>query len=435
MFNKKNLSITLILFFISLIFLLFFYTIFKHGFEGMLLKHFLYDLGRLTGLIGFLFLSLLIFSGDTARFFDKIFGIDRIIKFQRKFSLFTAVFILSHPIFFILSRKEYIKYLIPNFAVIPLAMGILSLYIFIIIMICSQLYKRISYTVWQYLHILTYILFFLVLYHAINFGSDTGNTEIGIVIGILTFLVILGIIYRTKYKITHKRFKGYIQEIKKENENCVTIKIKPEKEIKFKSGQFCFLRLNGEKLYARHPFTISSHPEEKDLTFTIKIEGRFTKAISKLKKGEVVMLDGPFGLFTINNKEKDLVFIAGGVGITPFISMIKNRMYSEKTNPSKQNITIIYGTKTKDSLIFRNYLDSIKEKWFKKVYALSRQKIDEKGYENKRIDKEIIEKYVKNTSNSIFYICGPEEMKKDIIRYLKSLGVKKRDIVSESFFW
>ena len=245
---------------------------------------------------------------------------------------------------------------------------------------------------------------------------------------LLLVAIIIGIIYRTYYKIKQRKDKFYVKDVKWETKDTFTLILKPNKKFNFKAGQFCFLRLNKNKLYARHPFTISSSPEEEDLQFTIKLTGKFTKAVSGLKKSEEVILEGPFGIFTIEDKNKDLIFIAGGVGITPFMSMIKHHIKTGK----KQNILLLYGTRVYGSIIFKNYLDNIKEKWFKKRYVLSQEeyKMCEKG----NIDKRIIEKYVKNM-NSLFYICGPEPMKKFCINELIGLGINKEDIMIEDFFW
>lgn len=416
-------------------FIVFAKAVFDLGnFQDMKVAKIFYLCGKLAGFIGFLLLSLLIFSGDTARYFDRFFGMDKIIKFQRKFALATMVFVLLHPMFFILSSKSILPYVIPNFSIIPLALGIISFYIFIIVMITSKVYKRISYNAWQYIHITTYILFFFSLYHAVNWGSDYRLISIRIIYGIVLMLLIVGIIYRAYYKMEQK-FAGkfFLQEIKVETKDTFTLILKPEKPFLFKAGQFCFLRLNRDRLYARHPFTISSSPKESELHFTIKLAGRFTKALSKLKRGEEIITDGPFGIFTIEDCDRDLVFIAGGVGITPFMSIIKNQIENNKA----QNIILLYGSKTEKDIIYKEQLDNIKKYWFKKVYVLSDDNFSLKadGYEHGHINKEIIKKYVKNINNSLFYICGPEFMKNSIKKTLNELGVNKQNIIIEDFFW
>lgn len=108
----------------------------------------LYTLGRFSGLTTLISLALLIFSGDTARYLDRFFGLDRLIKFQRKFSFFVLSFAVLHPVLFILSGRESLKVFIPNFYLIPLSFGIFSFLILIIVMLFSHFYKRISYLAW-----------------------------------------------------------------------------------------------------------------------------------------------------------------------------------------------------------------------------------------------------------------------------------------------
>lgn len=416
-------------------FIVFAKAIFDQGnFQNMEIALIFYLLGKLAGLIGFLFLSLLIFSGDTARFFDKFFGMDRIIKFQRKFALATMIFVLSHPLFFILSSKSILPYIIPDFSVIPLALGIISLYIFIIVMIASKIYKRISYKVWQYIHVVIYLLFFFSLYHAFNWGSDSGNWLMRVIYLMLLMAIIGGIIYRTNYKLK-QRYAGefYVQEVKNETKDTFTLTLKSEKVFLFKAGQFCFLRLNKDKLYARHPFTISSSPKENELRFTVKLTGKFTKTLSELKRGENIIVDGPFGIFTIEDYDKNLIFIAGGVGIAPFMSIIRDKIEDNRT----QNIVLLYGSKTKEGIIYREQIDNIKNDWFEKVYILSDDHFFPKTseYETGYINKEIIKKYVRNTNNSLFYICGPESMENSVQKSLKELRIKNENIIIENFFW
>ncbi len=385
-----------------------------------------YEIGQTCGMIGFIFLTLLIFSGDTARFWNRYIGLDKIIKFQRKFSYFVMFFVFFHPVFFMLSTGTYKGFIIPDFAYTPLAIGIIAFYILVGVMIASALYKRISYQVWQYIHVVTYILFFFALFHAVLWGSETAeNMPIYI---IATLLITIGIIYRTRYKIiTARTTKFFVKDVKMETSDTFTLTVKGNKP--FKAGQFCFLRLNKNKLHARHPFTISSIPGD-DLSFTIKLAGRFTQTAKDLKEGDEIFIDGPFGNFT-PKPEKDLVFIAGGVGITPFMSIIRDHL----KNNIKQNITLIYGSRSQSDIIFREELDNINTEWFKKVYMLndiSNLTIQcEQGY----ISKDIIKKYVNNPNDSLYYICGPERMKDSSKKVLNDIGVKYKNIFIEDFFW
>jgi len=405
----------------------------------MELSAILYTVGKWSGAIGFFCLAFLIFSGDTARFWDKWFGLDRIIKFQRKFSLFTALFVILHPIFFILSTGVVVGFLVPNFTYFPLALGIISMYIFILVMIASHFYKRVSYKMWQYIHVVTYILFGTSVYHAFNWGSDA--ELLTPLYAITTLAVLIGVTYRTQYKIQALR-KGVfiVKGVTQETHDTYTLHIDQEKKLQFEAGQFCFLRLDGKKLHARHPFTVSSSPHEDELRFTIKDSGRFTSTARTLTPGSKILIDGPFGKFKAK-ENKDLVFIAGGVGITPFMSMILANGQKE----NKQNITLLYGSKTEADIIFKQKFDAINENWFKKVYVLSnadnpdpvQKDISQPKlqYEKGFISGDLIKKYVTDTPDTIYYICGPETMKNIVRKTLETMGVPKDRVLIEDFFW
>lgn len=398
----------------------------------MQLSTLLYGLGQLAGISAYSFLAFLVFFGDTARFWDRYFGLDRIIKFQRKFSFFTLAFILLHPIFFIASAgfKNVSGFLIPNFTMPGLALGIIAFYIYIAVMIASYLYKRISYNSWQYIHIGTYILVFGALIHAVLIGSD--KDDYALIYGISFILLITGIIFRTSYKIKGARTNKYkVLGVENETDDSFTLHLEKKDGMKFEAGQFCFIRINGQKLYARHPFTVSSAPSQDQFSFTIKLAGRFTKIAKDLKEGDIVIIDGPFGKFTPskNSEGKELVFFAGGVGITPFISILREAILKN----SNQKITLFYASRTEKDLIFKDEIDEINKDWFKKVYFLSREDKKTEGFETGYFTEELIKKYVPNIKDTHCYICGPEPMKNMLVPQLKNLGVTST--FKEDFFW
>ena len=97
----------------------------------------------------------------------------------------------------------------------------------------------------------------------------------------------------------------------------------------YKPGQFVFIRflLSGVKELPSewHPFSISSAPGEDKLAISVKALGDYTNALPKLKQGCIVEIEGAYGKFTYTNfKNRDQIWIAGGIGVTPFTSMAKS---------------------------------------------------------------------------------------------------------------
>ena len=398
----------------------------------MSLAEIMYSIGQWSGFLALVSLAFLIFSGDTARFSDRFFGLDKIIKFQRKFSLLSFIFLILHPVFFILAGQSFANYFIPAFYILPLALGTLAFYVFVVVMLFSYFYKKISYRAWQYIHVLTYLLFLSALYHAFFWGSSSDKLFFIITYIFLLLAIIVGAIYRTIYKIKEKRRgPASVLSIKWENDDIYTLTLKTKKKMNFKAGQFCFLRLDNHKLYARHPFSISSAPEEDILSFAIKNTGRFTSAVSKLQVGDKINLDGSFGIFTAKRKLQDVVFIAGGIGITPFRSLLKN--FSNLHRQGKH--VLIYCAKKEKDLVFRQDIENLPNIDLKTICILSEEKNDTADYLHGYLSKEILMEAIKDLQNPYFYICGPEPLKDSSVKIIKSLGISKERIIFESFFW
>lgn len=398
----------------------------------MSISEVLYLIGQGLGFFALISLALLIFSGDTARFTDKYFGLDRIIKFQRKFSLFSLLFLFFHPVFFILSGESFADYFIPNFLVLPLALGTVAFYIFMIVMLCSYFYKRISYTTWQYIHVLTYILFFLSLVHAFLWGSSSDNPIFIALYIFLLFIIVIGCIYRLQYKVKEARYgKAVVTNIKWETADVFSLSLKPKVPMNFKAGQFCFLRLDGQKLYARHPFTIASSPAENELLFSIKNTGRFTLAASKLSVGDEINIDGPFGKFVERKEFKNFVFIAGGIGITPFRSLIKDFFDKKKEGA----ISLLYFAKTEKDLAFYSEFENLKGDSFKVNYILSDNKEKDERFRTGRLSIDLLKEVSDPLDNPIFYICGPKGLKDSAKLILREMKIPKNRVIIEDFFW
>ncbi len=236
----------------------------------------------------------------------------------------------------------------------------------------------------------------------------------------------------------NETFKYTIDKIEKEN-NVVILNIIPKENaiFDFRPGQFTMLALydeNGE-IWQQRPFSICSSPlNKKYIQLAIKVYGKFTNKVATLKKGDTVGISEPNGFFTFNEaRMKEAIFLAGGIGITPFMSAI--RYVSEKKLPNK--ITLFYSNKTMQDIVFFEELKSISEKNknIQVVFALTEEISDvlESEYENKRIDDNMIKKYCPHFSEKYFSLCGPLKFMESLITQLEDDGVPKDYIDMERF--
>jgi ferredoxin-NADP reductase/nitrite reductase/ring-hydroxylating ferredoxin subunit len=220
--------------------------------------------------------------------------------------------------------------------------------------------------------------------------------------------------------------------------------------LNYTAGQFAFFDIGGvyndPKGPIRH-FTISSSPTENFIMFSTRIrDSPYKKRLSNLEEGAKVKVRGPEGQFVLHQDySKSAVFLSGGIGVTPFRTMIKYA--TDKQLPVK--IAMFDSNRNVSNILFKKEFDdwaNMNEN-LKIIYTISQEeedrhekssstaKNDWKG-EYGRIDKAMILKYVdiNELNNSIFYICGPPSMLKAMQALLQEeLEIPKERIKVEEF--
>ena len=197
---------------------------------------------------------------------------------------------------------------------------------------------------------------------------------------------------------------------------------KPE-NYKFIPGQYTEVSINQpEWKDETRPFTFTSLPEENILEFTIKKYDRngVTQAIHELDVGDELIIEDITG--TIQYKGPG-VFIAGGAGITPFISILRDLA---KKNQLKGN-TLVFSNKTHKDIIIEHEL----KHYLGDNCLFTLTKESKEGYKNKRIDENFLKDKIMDFSQH-FYICGPSRMVGELQHTLRKLGANPDLIVLET---
>lgn len=236
--------------------------------------------------------------------------------------------------------------------------------------------------------------------------------------------------------------KVSIQEVIKETADAVSLIFKIPGNLKskfaFHSGQYLTLKktINGKEI--RRAYSICSSPSDNYLKVAIKTveNGTFSAyATSELKEGNFIEISEPEGKFILDPKpHKNYIAFAAGSGITPILSMVKDVLGNE----SSSTFTLIYGNKTVADTIFKNELDALKEAnsdRFNLHYICSREQ--QEGSLFGRIDKAHTNFYINNnykyTTFDAAYLCGPEEMIKEVSATLTERGFTAENIHFELF--
>lgn len=392
---------------------------------------YLHDFSRFLAVIGFVIIFIQFILSSRIKLIESGIGLDKLFRIHRIFGIVGFVFILIHPLALFISDKlqGYDSKLFTPLKTI----GVVSLILLSISALSAILFGliKIKYETWKNIHKIMYIVFPLAFIHSARLGSDIIRSRIlkifwWILLGIYSAILIYKLVMYIK--VRKNPFK--VSEVKQETHDTWSLFFEG-KHKNYKPGQFLTVRLkkNG-KVSESHPFTMSSSPTRDKISITVKAVGDFTSTIKDTRTSDQAYIDEPYGVFSfLNYDEKNLVFIAGGIGITPFISMLRY-IYDKKL---ERNIILIWGNKTSDDIAFKDELEYLQSEIpsLKVVHVMSNQ-IEwqgEKGY----IDAEKLKKYIKDFQNSQFFVCGPPIMMKKVIKTLKELGVSNRRIHYERF--
>src|SRR3989338_985149 len=216
---------------------------------------------------------------------------------------------------------------------------------------------------------------------------------------------------------------------RKETKGVCSFRFKSDESFVWQAGQYMFYTLpnkNPDNRGVTRYFTISSAPFEKFIMLTTRISlppSSFKKSLLNLKTGEKVEVSGPDGNFIVGDPNKNYVFIAGGIGITPFRSILL-----ELNHKNKQiNVQLLYANRDRNP-VFKGELEALikKNRNFKINYFISPSRINDK----------ILSSIINHKSSIInfsFYISGPEPFVESIEKILKGLGVKPLNIKLDFF--
>lgn len=236
-----------------------------------------------------------------------------------------------------------------------------------------------------------------------------------------------------------------VKDVRPETADCVSVSLEiPDglsELFRFAPGQYLTFRRHFNNAEVRRSYSICSSPRDGELRVAIKKveEGKFsTYAHSELKAGDVLDVMPPMGNFTskkITAKHKEYLAFAAGSGITPILSIMKSVLEGEPDS----NFTLVYGNRGKSSIIFREAIEALKNKYMLRLrvyHVLSREYVDIPLFSG-RIDAAKCAEFCKTLIDlehtDEAFICGPEEMILSVRQQLIDLGMPSSHVHIELF--
>ncbi len=393
-------------------------------------------IASLLGYIGIVLLLWMYILGTKSIIGLYFHDMAKINQLHSNFGKYGLLLIFAHPIAATLSYGQNLLLysLVPNISTEfekHVTYGRLAIFVLLIIWLTSAIMRgKIAFRPWKYIHYLTYLALPLALLHIPDIGISY-RTQLGAQFYYLSVLGLFGLfsLFRIRQLFSLGKAPYIIQSHSRASRDVMLLHLTStnNKGISANKGQYLYLqmRLLGEE----HPFSILQYDETTgDLTVAYKTFGSFTNKLSRLQPGTKLYVDGPYGTFTEQiqtSLDKPVVFVAGGIGITPFVDHILRSSSDEQW--------LFYANQTKESAVFSAPLKAKLGEHCVSILSAETSAVENANDERGYVSPGLFQKYLIRPADYTYFICGPPRMMDITKESLIGLGVAPQQIYSENF--
>lgn len=391
---------------------------------------------QLMAILGFSLLSINFILTTRLRILEKLFGgLDKVYLFHKKVGKYAYFFVVCHfSLIFISALPEWslVKhyFLTPGN---PYFFGVVASLIFDAVILFTLVIK-IPYHIWKLVHQSMGLVLVIAIIHMLNAGTDVKtNGILQFALVLVSSLGLLAYIYKVfLYKYLAAKQLYIIDSVKIIND-VTEIVLKSDKPLStIYPGQFVFISvLKHPSITSEpHPFTVSAASDGISVRISAKQSGDWTKTLSQLKPGNQVMVYGPYGQFaerylTAKSNSRQ-VWIAGGIGVTPFISLLQHAAQ----NTAAPQIDFFYSVKSATDLIYDQQIKALATQSTKINYHIYNVE-KEKSFLN--ADKVMQIAKVDQSKDLTIFMCAPMPMMKALADQFVKSGAMPAKIVYEEF--
>jgi len=405
---------------------------YKIGIDKSLLRA-----GKMLGIFTGLLLLLQLPLAGRLKSLDCLFSLPGLVRQHRYHAWIIAFLALLHPVCVSIPED---RLLIPlEMRYWPEWIGVALLSLIVLQFVASQWRKRLKivFHSWMRFHRVAGLLAAALLIIHVLYVSETFETEglprTAVLIAAGLFLLVL-LWIRTGW-LWHSHAYT-VARVERMGVDCTCVELTPPEPSVFgyAPGQFAFASFRSKHVSREpHPFTLSSTPSRPGtLQFTIRANGDWTRTAEHLSKGDQVRIQGPFGRFghLFTTPDREMIMIAGGIGITPMLSML--RFMADHHDP--RPVTLIWANRGLERVVFADEMDDLsnKLKGLRRILIVTRD--PKTGKRAERLDRQALKRLVgHNSRDSAVFICGPLKMMNAVKADLKTLGFPARSIFTEVF--
>ena len=384
--------------------------------------------GEIIGSVNIVLMSFALFLSTRPKWAEPYFGgLDKMYIVHRQIATTAFLLIFVHVLTVPISVTGW---KLGNYLAVIAFTGIVSIVLVTLAPRIAYLNKLTggTYEGWKRLKRFIGIFFILAFIHSLTIGRPL---HAFIAINWVQLFFIFGTVSYLYTEIFGRFFRIYlpytVEAVKHPNPSTteVTLRAKNRSIHKHRAGQFLFVRFPGDKaLNESHPFTISSAPGEDVLRVTIKASGDFTRYLfSHLQPGTEAIVEGAYGMFDYKTGRQNQIWIAGGIGLTPFLSFLRD-MDGNLT----QNVDFYYTVRHAEEALFVDEIQS----------AANRNSYLKPYIRYSSTDGSLkVDDIVNNINGSLreydVYLCGPLPMVQAFENNFFTLGLPKENIHYEEF--
>jgi predicted ferric reductase len=384
--------------------------------------------GEIIGSNNIILMACSLFLSTRPKWAEKYFGgLDKMYMTHRRTGTAAFLLIFAHVLTVPITTTGW---RLGNYLAVIAFTGIVTIVLITLAPRIPFLNRLTSgdYNDWKKLKRWIGIFFILAFIHALTIGNPLHAliaitwVQIFFIIGTVSYL------YTEIFGGIFKKFLPYkVETVRHPNNSSTEVTLRARKEAikKHRAGQFLFVHFPRDKtLNESHPFTISSAPSEDVLRLTIKASGNFTRDLfTKLKEGTDAIIEGAYGMFNYKTGGPKQIWIAGGIGLTPFLSFIR-----DMDGNLAHDVDLYYTVRHPEEAIFVDELQAA---------AAKNPRLNVHIRYSAKEGSLTIEDIVKNAGGDVkdhhVYICGPWPMMQAFEKKFLDLGLPKNYIHYEEF--
>lgn len=400
-------------------------------------RPFFVEFGVGLGFVGMGLLAAQFVITGRFRSIAPVFGADVVLQFHRQAGVVAAAVIVAHPVVLIAADPDYLEFFDPRVNVLR-ALALTTVIPALLLLVATSLWRQrtgLNYEWWRLTHgTLSLLVVFIGMVHGIQVAGNLGVLwKKGVWAGVLVGAMYLVVHSRVVRPQMMKRRPYRVAEVREEVPGTFTLSLAPVGHVgmKFRAGQYAWMTV-GDSPYSlqQHPFSFSSSERSATLCFTAQAVGDFTSSWSDFEPGRPVFLEGPYGGFTLDADSTGAVFIAGGIGVTPVMSMLRTML----DDGDDRRVVLVYGNPTSAEITFRDEIRALEEGLALDVVHVLEKPDEYWDSEHGFIDGDLLRRVLPpDCRNYEYFICGPEPMMDSAESALRDMGVSWRQIYTERF--